>query len=474
MMNENEKEKNEIENLNESEEQTAADPAAAGNEIVPENGEEKAPVIEEQPEKKEIYAFRWSYGEQYVHDKEENSQKAPKRQSKSGVWVFLTVIVLAFAFAFGILFLSLNFDDMARWFADDPEVAMSVSEITEKGMPSTVSIYANNGTGALSVGSGFVINEYGYVVTNYHVVENSLAITVSDSNRKLYSASLVGYSKENDIAVLYAENCKLSPVTLGDSDLLKLGETVVAIGTPGGDELAFSVSDGIVSGLNRRVAGKSIGMIQTNAPLNPGNSGGPLFDSRGNLVGVVTLKYTFTNVVEGEERLPYDGIAFALPITDVIDQIEAFIRADFETAKIGITGMSAQEGDRYFYHFESGSIYAYETVGNNDYYVDDTGARQMITDEMRADGRNMFLEAEKTGIMVAEVTKGLGAYGKLEVGDVIVAANGKSVTTINELKNLIENMRVGDSITMTFYRNGEKRVTSVVLMTKYDMLTANK
>lgn len=447
-----------------------SDTEAEETERVSENNEDKS-----ENEKKEIYAFRWSYDEQYVHDKSDNAGKgAKKAKTRGGIAVFVTVILIAFAFAAAVLYLSLNFDNMSKWFAGDPNEALSVTEIVEKGMPSSVSVYASKGAGSGSVGSGFVINEFGYVVTNYHVVENSISIIVSGSNGKRYSASLIGYNKEDDVAVLYAENCNLPPVSLGNSDELKLGETVVAIGTPGGEELAFSVSSGDVSGLNRRVSDKRLGMIQTNAALNPGNSGGPLFDSRGNLVGIVTLKYTFTNVEENDQNLPYDGIAFALPITGVINEIEEIIRDDLDTAKIGITGVSVEKGESYFYHNGDGALYYYERIDNADYYIDGFGSRHPITDELLRDSKNMKLTAEETGIMIVGVTRGLGADGKLETGDIITSANGRPVTSISELSGIINGLSVGDSIRMTFYRNGNQYSETIVLMSKRDMLNANK
>lgn len=473
MMNDNENEKKETEA-----ELPIAENEADGSECS-EKEQETALSIDEnssvslENEKKEIYAFRWSYDEQYVHDKSGNTV-TKKAKTKGGIAVFVTVMLIAFAFAASVLYLSLNFDNMSKWFAGDPEEALSVTEIVEKGMPSTVSIYASKGAGARSIGSGFVINEFGYIVTNYHVVENSITIIVSGSNGKRYSASLIGYNKDDDVAVLYAENCNLPPVTLGNSDELKLGEKLVAIGTPAGEELAFSVSSGDASGLHRKVSGKSFGMIQTNTPLNPGNSGGPLFDSRGNLVGIVTMKYTFSNYEENGQRLPYDGVSFALPITEVIKEIEQIIRSNLDTAKIGITGVSVEKGENYFYHNGDGILYYYEKVGETDYYIDSLGARKPITDEMLGDSKNMIFSAEATGIMIVDVVRGMGADGKLESGDIIISANGRAVTSISELSGIIDGMAVGDSIRVTFYRNGNQYSETVVLMSKRDMMNANK
>ncbi len=170
----------------------------------------------------------------------------------------------------------------------------------------TVNIFGQTTTSAAS-GSGFVLTQDGYIVTNYHVIEDaaedsSVTIEVSFANGDKYTAKLVGGEQDNDVAIIKIDATGLQPVTLGDSDQLVVGETVYAIGNPLG-ELTYSLTDGIVSALDRLITTSStdsngntvsttLNVLQTNCAINPGNSGGPLFDSYGNVVGIVSAKYT--------------------------------------------------------------------------------------------------------------------------------------------------------------------------------------
>ena len=184
-------------------------------------------------------------------------------------------------------------------------------------------------------------------MTNYHIVDNAASLWVVDINYKEYPASLVGFDEELDIAVLYAENANFIPVTIGDSSKLRLGGEVVAIGCPKGEELMFSVSDGIISGINRYF-GERQSMIQTNAPLNPGNSGGPLFNDKGHVIGIVTSKFTSTTGSDGKE-IALEGIAFAVPINEAMVLATELITADLERPMLGVGGVSVEAGKDYFF-----------------------------------------------------------------------------------------------------------------------------
>ena len=207
----------------------------------------------------------------------------------------------------------------------------------------TVNIFGQTTTSAAS-GSGFVLTQDGYIVTNYHVIEeavnnDSVDIEVSFANGDKYSATLVGGEQDNDIAVLKIDATGLQPVTLGDSDQLVVGETVYTIGNPLG-ELTYSLTDGLVSALDRLITTSStnqttgqketttLNVLQTNCDINPGNSGGPLFDSYGNVVGIVTAKYTQTS-----SGVSAEGLGFALPINDVKDIISDLIEHGYVTGK---------------------------------------------------------------------------------------------------------------------------------------------
>ena len=207
----------------------------------------------------------------------------------------------------------------------------------------SVNIFGQTTTSAAS-GSGFVLTQDGYIVTNYHVIEDaakdsSVSIEVSFADGKQYTAKLVGGEQDNDVAVLKIEASDLTPVKLGDSDQLVVGEGVYTIGNPLG-ELTYSLTDGLVSALDRLITTTStnpstgaaetttLNVLQTNCDINPGNSGGPLFDSYGNVVGIVTAKYT-----QSSSGVSAEGLGFALPINDVKEIITDLIENGYVTGK---------------------------------------------------------------------------------------------------------------------------------------------
>lgn len=223
----------------------------------------------------------------------------------------------------------------------------------------TQNIWGQTTTSAAS-GSGFVLSRDGYIATNYHVIEGavkntSVTIQVSFADGTKYDAKLVGGEKDNDVAVLKIEAVGLTPVTLGDSSKLVVGESVYAIGNPLG-ELTYSFTDGIVSALDRlitttdtddsgRQTSTTLNVLQTNCAINPGNSGGPLFDSYGNVIGITTAKYT-----QSSSGVNAEGLGFALPINDVKEILADLIAHGYVTGKpyMGVQVMNvSSEAQRY-------------------------------------------------------------------------------------------------------------------------------
>ena len=218
----------------------------------------------------------------------------------------------------------------------------------------TVNIFGQTTTSAAS-GSGFVLSRDGYIATNYHVIESaakdpSVTIQVSFADGTKYDAKLIGGEKDNDIAVIKIEADNLTPVTLGDSSKLVVGEAVYAIGNPLG-ELTYSLTDGIVSALDRLITtgengdNTTLNVLQTNCAINPGNSGGPLFDSYGNVIGITTAKYT-----QSSSGVNAEGLGFALPINDVKDIFADLIEHGYVTGKpyMGVQVMDvSSEAQRY-------------------------------------------------------------------------------------------------------------------------------
>ena len=209
-----------------------------------------------------------------------------------------------------------------------------------------VNFYGQTTTAAAS-GSGFVLSADGYIVTNYHVIEDALkddsvTIEVSFANSDKYAAKVVGAEKENDVAVLKIEATGLRPVVLGDSDQLVVGQTVYAIGNPLG-ELTYTLTDGMVSALDRLITtdeSVTMNMLQTNCAINPGNSGGPLFDASGKVIGIVTAKQT-----RSSSGVSAEGLGFAIPINDVKAILSDLKDFGYVTGRpfLGISGQNISE-----------------------------------------------------------------------------------------------------------------------------------
>ena len=458
------------ETFSENSETEAVAPTDVGEDDVQQEAATEKPAEEPALEApKEIYAFRWDYSEQYINDRSREASKKTKREK--GIIVYAVVMTVAFLLAFSILLLSLNLDNIAEWFRPSEKESYSVSDIVDIGMPSSLSILATKGDGTASAGSGFIFTETGYVMTNYHVVENAVDIVVIDYKYNTYSASLIGYDSDMDMAVLYIENGDFAPVTIGDSSTVKLGEEVVTIGCPSGDEFMFSVSNGIISGVDRTTS-TGAKMLQTNAPLNPGNSGGPLFDSKGHVIGIVTSKLVSTEGAGGTE-IALEGMAFAIPINTAMEKASEIIATDLEKPMLGVTAVSVEAGRSYYFDGEKGRIYLHQNSANTDYYIDEYMDQVEITQEMLKDGKNYIFDADVTGIAITGVTKGLGADGVLQIRDIVTEVDGVAVASVVDVKAVFEKFKPGDSVEIKFYRDGKFTQAKMTLKTKGDMLAAN-
>ena len=434
---------------------------------------EKSEVVSAETEsetievKREVYAFEWKYTDEAVS---ENNSKKNKKTSRKGAVVYAIIMCAAFLLAFSILAASISLDNFADAFKT-PNRELTITEIAEKGMRSSVLIYSLKENNMMGSGSGFVVNDYGYVVTNQHVIENALQLYVVDSNDVQYYAKLVDSDADLDLALLYVEGMTVPAATLADSDKAKLGDTVVAIGCPTGSSDLLSVSNGIISGFNRSITNTNVGMIQTNAPLNPGNSGGPLFDAYGNVVGIVESKLSY-GLNKNGEKVPLDGIAYAIPINEAKPKITKWIETDLASPMLGIHAISVEENNSYFYFGSDGYVYKYVNEQGKEYVVNSAGEKAELTEAQIKDPENMIIHADKTGLVIVSVTEGLGAYGKLERGDILVELNGESTASTDEVKAIFSKLSAGDTVEVKVYRNGEYLVMKMTLKTKGDMLAA--
>lgn len=264
-----------------------------------------------------------------------------------------------------------------------------------------------------AAGSGFVISSDGYIVTNYHVIEGASTIKVTFYDGTVYDATLIGGEESNDVAVLKIEAEGLTPVIIGDSDSLHVGQTVTAIGNPLG-ELTFSQTDGIISAKDRTVTlsgGEKINMLQTNCTINSGNSGGPLFNLYGEVIGITSAKYS-NNGSSSEATI--EGIGFAIPMNDVSQIIQDLIEHGYVTGKPNV-GILLDDVD---------------TAAQR--YGIPAGAEVMAILEGSC--------AEQDG---------------LQTGDIITAVNGTDVTNSAELQNEVKAYKAGDTVAFTVYRDGE-------------------
>ncbi|WP_144470264.1 S1C family serine protease [Bacillus safensis] len=282
-------------------------------------------------------------------------------------------------------------------------------------------------------GSGVIFKKSGnkaYVLTNNHVIEGANKLTVSLHDGKTIEGKLVGADPLTDLAVVEISSSHVTKVAaLGNSSSLRAGETVIAIGNPLGEDLSRTVTQGIVSGVDRTVsmntsAGESsINVIQTDAAINPGNSGGPLLTTDGKVVGITSMKISETGV---------EGIGFALPINDVkpiADQLLA--KGKIERPYIGISMLDLEQVP---------DVYQKETLGLKSSQLDQ-------------------------GVYVKDIAAGSpAAKAGLKSEDVITGINGKQIKTGSELRHeLYTNAKVGDTVSITLIRNGKQETKQVTL-----------
>lgn len=280
-----------------------------------------------------------------------------------------------------------------------------------------------------SSGSGFILTEDGYVVTNYHVIENATKLTVLTHDGTEYDAKVVGYDATNDVALLKVEATGLPAVTVGSSDDLIVGDMVEAIGNPLG-ELTSTMTVGYVSAKSRDVTanGNTINMLQTDAAINPGNSGGPLFNMKGEVVGITTAKYSGTT----SSGATIEGIGFAIPIDDVIDMIQDLKDYGYVTgAYLGITVRTMDKDTASAYNLPTGS------------YVD------TVTDGSCA---------QKAGLQPKDIIVGLGDY---------------TVTSNTDLTRALRKYKAGETVELRVYRSGKELTLNVTLDEKPNTTTTD-
>ena len=311
-----------------------------------------------------------------------------------------------------------------------PGEQLTASQIYQQNVNSVVAIVSKvrttNSYGQISEytssGTGFVLTADGYIVTNHHVIDGATQISFTMYDGTEYAAVLIGSDSTNDIALLKADAQDLQPVTIGSSTAMQVGDQVVAIGNALG-ELSSSLTVGYVSGIDRDIAtdGSVINMIQTDAAINSGNSGGPLFNARGEVIGITTAKYSGTT----SSGASIEGISFAIPIDDVIGMLEDLREFGYiRSAYLGVM------------------------------------VREMDPDVAAAYGLPM-------GVYVNEVTIGnCAANAGVRAKDIIIGLGGYEIESMNDLSRALRAYEAGETITITVWRSGQEVILEITLDAK--------
>ena len=303
----------------------------------------------------------------------------------------------------------------------DEEGALCLQDIYSRVIDSVVSISSMTSSGTSS-GTGIIMSSDGYVITNHHVISGALVISVLTNDNREFEAALVGSDEMSDLAVLKIDARGLQAAEFGDSSKLRVGDSVVAIGDPLGVQLRGTMTNGIISAINRdlTVGDRTMTLIQTNAALNNGNSGGPLINCYGQVIGINTVKmssyYTASATVE--------GLGFAIPISVAKPIIDELIENGYVAGRpaIGISGDSLPTYYRAYYRLPD-------------------------------------------GVYVTSVNDGSDAKAKgIREGDIVTAINGEGISSIDDLNTIKNQYAAGDEVTLTIYRSGAYYEVTVTLV----------
>ena len=354
-------------------------------------------------------------------------EEVTPKKPKNGMWMAIAIIAVC---------VSLLMGTFAIWAAKNSQMSFQIpqsvtpsynfrdnvtegdkltsQEIIAKVTPSVVTVSVEgvdeNGQMAAGFGTGIIYSDNGYILTNAHVVDGASKISVTDYNGKTYSAKLIGSDADSDTAVIKIEATGLVPAEFGQSSKVVPGDSVIAIGTPYDTNLAYTATEGMVSalreGLNFPELGYTLDLIQHDAAINSGNSGGPLVNVYGQVVGINSIKISGT----------YENLGFALQIDDVLPLAEQLMNTGkVSRPGIGITG------------------YTYDTP-------------------------NL-----KGAFVYTVVPGGPAEQAGLQPGDIIIKAGTTDIKSIDELKSLLQSMQIGDSVELTYLRNNAIHTTTLVL-----------
>ena len=314
---------------------------------------------------------------------------------------------------------SLSSNNTGKSLSPKEVYAMNVNACVGIATQITTNVWGQVASASAS-GSGFILTSDGYVVTNNHVVEGATSVTVKLYNGDEYDAEIVGTDEMNDVALLKIDATGLQTVTIGDSDQIEVGEEVIAIGNPLG-ELTFTMTAGVVSALDREINtdGKPINMLQTDVAINAGNSGGPLFDMDGNVIGMTTAKVSGTT----ESGVSIEGLGFAIPINDVMRVVYDLQRYGrvLGRAYLGVT-------------------------------LQDLDSEVAATYNLPA------------GPQIVTVTEGSCAEtAGLQPRDIILQFEDREISSFTDLSAALAKQKAGDTVTLKIYRAGAELEITLTL-----------
>ena len=296
---------------------------------------------------------------------------------------------------------------------------LSLQEIYSRNIGSVVSISCSQ-IRSSSTGTGVILSENGYIVTNAHVVKDAVSVSVQLTDNRVFYAELVGSDEVSDLAVLRIQADNLIPAQFGDSSGLRVGDSVAAIGDPLGVEFRGTYTNGIVSAINRDVdmGGRTMTLIQTNAALNSGNSGGPLINCYGQVIGINTMKIgTFT------DSAGVEGLGFAIPSATVKDVVDQLIRQGYVSGRptLGIRGEALSAFYQHYYRLPAG-LYVTSVVRGSD--------------------------ADEKGI---------------QEGDLLIKVGEHRIISAEDLKNAVLDYEVGETVEAVIYRGGQQYLVELIL-----------
>lgn len=428
------------EEIDETPEDTGKTVEIGAEEIAPEAPEVSTVIEPEEIEVTDIQSYRPAAHEARTSPAHSAGSKKEKKYVTRGALVACMILTMLISSVLGALFAGMAIGNSSGGrterndsglsqldLGDATGSSMTVSEIIEKNADAVVEIVVSgtsqNMWGQMQLtegaGSGVIVKEDGYIATNYHVIQGATKVQVTLHNGESYSAQIVGSDAENDIAVVKIDAKGLTTATIGDSSTVEVGDLAVAIGNPLG-QLGGTATSGIISALDRtlNVEGTTLTLMQTDAAINGGNSGGGLFNSKGELIGIVESKASAVGV---------EGLAFALPINSVSqiinDMIEngGSVQAAESTPAVGIVISEVSEENAQYYGLESAGVYIAQVTGAN---------------------------AQQAGF---------------QAEDRIVSFNGTEITSSSEFISLVRKCKVGDTVTVVVSRKGQEIEIKTVL-----------